>query len=101
VKHVVSVSLGSSKRDSTAQAVFLGEEFILERVGTDGDMQKAVQKIGELDGRVDAIGLGGIDLYLWLGEKRYVIRDAKKLKEAAKITPVVDGSGLNIPWKGK
>jgi len=34
-----------------------------------------------------------------LGEKRYVIRDAKKLKEAAKITPVVDGSGLNIPWK--
>jgi len=58
VKHVVSVSLGSSKRDSTAQAVFLGEEFILERVGTDGDMQKAVQKIGELDGRVDAIGLG-------------------------------------------
>jgi len=65
VKHVVSVSLGSSKRDSTAQAVFLGEEFILERVGTDGDMQKAVQKIGELDGRVDAIGLGGIDLYLW------------------------------------
>lgn len=94
MKHVVSVSLGSSKRDSTAQAVFLGEEFILERVGTDGDMQKAVQKIGELDGRVDAIGLGGIDLYLWLGEKRYVIRDAKKLKEAAKITPVVDGSGL-------
>jgi hypothetical protein len=63
-------------------------------VGTDGDMEKAAQNIGELDGKVDAIGLGGIDLYVWLGEKRYVIRDAKKLKEAAKRTPVVDGSGL-------
>jgi hypothetical protein len=72
----------------------LGEDFLLERIGTDGDMQKAIQKISELDGQVDAIGLGGIDLYLWLGKKRYVIRDAKKLKEAAKITPVVDGSGL-------
>jgi hypothetical protein len=94
VKHVVSVSLGSSKRDSSAQATFLGEEFLLERIGTDGDMDKAVDKISQLDGKVDAIGLGGIDLYLWLGKSRYVIRDAKKLKQAAKITPVVDGSGL-------
>jgi len=43
---------------------------------------------------VDAIGLGGIDLYLYANGRRYEIRDAKRLKEAVKKTPVVDGSGL-------
>ncbi len=48
----------------------------------------------ELDGKVDAIGLGGIDLYLYAGGRRYEIKDAKKLKEAVKKTPIADGSGL-------
>ncbi|NPV89068.1 quinate 5-dehydrogenase [Coprothermobacteraceae bacterium] len=94
MKHVVSVSIGSSKRDSRAEAEFLGESFLLERIGTDGNVQKAIEKIAELDGKVDAIGLGGIDLYLWLGKKRYLIKDAQKLAKAARKTPVVDGSGL-------
>ncbi len=93
-KRVVSVSLGSSRRDSVAELEVLGEKVVLERRGTDGDVQGALCLIRELDGRVDAIGLGGIDLYLVAGRKRYPIRDAKKLKEAAKKTPVVDGSGL-------
>ncbi|WP_038056562.1 hypothetical protein [Thermus amyloliquefaciens] len=93
-KHVVSVSLGGSRRDSRVQVELLGEEVVLERRGTDGDFRKALALIAELDGRVDAIGLGGIDLYLWAGGRRYTIRDAKGLKEAARKTPVVDGSGL-------
>jgi len=93
-KHVVSVSLGGSRRDSRVQVELLGEEVVLERRGTDGDFRKALALIAELDGRVDAIGLGGIDLYLWAGGRRYTIRDAKRLKEAARKTPVVDGSGL-------
>ncbi len=93
-KRVVSVSLGSSKRDHKAEVEVLGERFVLERIGTDGDFQKAIAKIAELDGRVDAIGLGGIDLYLIAAGRKYVIRDAKKLARAAQRTPVVDGSGL-------
>lgn len=93
-KRVVSVSLGSSRRDSVAEVEVLGEKVVLERRGTDGDFQGAICLIRELDGKVDAIGLGGIDLYLVAGGRRYVIRDAQKLKEAAKKTPVVDGSGL-------
>ena len=50
--------------------------------------------IGELDGEVDAIGLGGIDLYLVTAGKKFVVRDALKMAKAAFITPVVDGSGL-------
>lgn len=93
-KRVVSVSLGSSRRDSVVELELLGERVILERRGTDGDFQRALCLIAELDGQVEAIGLGGIDLYLWAGGRRYTIRDAQRLKDAARKTPVVDGSGL-------
>lgn len=94
MKHVVSVSLGSSKRNHRAQVKILGEDFIIERIGTDGDKKKAIELIKELDGKVSAFGLGGIDLYLWAGNRRYIIKDAAELAKAAKISPVVDGSGL-------
>jgi len=63
-------------------------------MGMDGSLDKAIAKIKELDGTVDAIGLGGIDVYLYAGKKRYAIRDGLRLLESAKRTPVVDGSGL-------
>lgn len=94
MKHVVSISLGSSKRDHKVEAEFLGEEFLIERIGTDGDMDRAIQLIRQLDGKVDAFGMGGIDLYLVAGGRRYAIREAKKIAAAAQITPIVDGSGL-------
>lgn len=115
-KSVVSISLGSSKRDHKAYAELLGKKFKIERIGTDGDIKKAIELLKQMDGKVDAFGLGGIDIYLGAGEKRYVIRDALKLKNAVLDTPVVDGSGIKntlerdvvevlnqagIPLKGK
>jgi hypothetical protein len=94
ILRVVSVSLGSSTRDHSVSAQLLNRAFCIERRGTDGDLKKAAQLIGELDGQVAAIGLGGIDLYLVAGGKRYVMRDAARLAAHAKSTPVVDGSGL-------
>ncbi len=94
MKRVVSVSIGSSKRDHYVETHILGERFIIERIGTDGSLEKAVNLIKQLDGKVDAIGMGGIDLYLWAGLRCYTIKDALALKNAAKITPIVDGSGL-------
>ena len=57
-------------------------------------MTKYAELIREFDGKVDAISLGGIDMYLYAGGKRYTIRDAAKLASNAKSTPIVDGSGL-------
>ncbi len=94
MKTVVSVSLGSSTRDHRAHATLLGEEFDISRVGTDGKLDAAIAKVKELDGHVDAIGLGGIDVYLYAGKHRYALRDGLRLLEAAKTTPAVDGSGL-------
>lgn len=91
---IVSVSLGSSSRDHTAAAHLLGRDFVLERRGTNGDLNRAREIVAELDGKVDAIGLGGIDLFLVAGARKYQVRDAAKLAAAAKKTPVVDGSGL-------
>jgi len=116
-KHVVSVSIGSSKRNSKAEVELagLGDRFILERIGTDGSWNKAIELVKELDGQVDAFGLGGADLYVYAGNRRYTFRDSKKLADAAKKTPMLDGSGLkhtlerravreleaSVGWKGK
>lgn len=94
MKRVVSVSLGSSKRDHKVLVELLGEKFEIARMGTDGDFNRAMDLLKKLDGQVDAIGLGGIDVYLFVRQKRYAIKDGLKLLEAVKVTPVVDGSGL-------
>ncbi len=94
MKHVVSVSLGSSKRNKRTEQEFLGEQFLVERIGTDGSMEKAIQLITELDGKVDAFGMGGIDLYVGCGRSKFMLKDAIPIARAAKKTPIVDGSGL-------
>lgn len=94
LKKVLSVSLGSSTRDHSVETEFLGEKFFIERIGTNGDMDKAIKIIQERDGLVDAFGLGGIDMYIYAAGKRYMFRDAARIAKAAKRTPVVDGSGL-------
>lgn len=93
-KHVVSVSLGSRHRDQSGELILLGETVHVSRQGTDGDLAAAEARIRELDGTVDAIGLGGIDRYLVVRGRRYEIQDAVRLARAAERTPVVDGSGL-------
>lgn len=94
MKTVVSVSLGSSKRDHQAQLTILGEEISMSRRGVDGQFKQAVALLEELDGKVDAIGLGGIDIYLKSRTQSYQLKDGVRLCQAVKQTPVVDGSGL-------
>lgn len=94
MKHVVSVSLGSSSRDKSQEAEFFGETFRIERVGVNGDLAAYARKLEELDGKVDAIGIGGMDVYLWAQGRRYAFREAKSLVRHLKHTPWVDGSGL-------
>ncbi|WP_180970028.1 quinate 5-dehydrogenase [Deinococcus planocerae] len=93
-KHVVSVSLGNSKRNAREEMSVLGQPFVLERIGTDGDARRAAALFQALDGRVDAFGLGGADLYVIADGRRYTFGNVRKLVSHAKITPVLDGSGL-------
>lgn len=94
MKHAISVSLGSSKRDKQVTIKFKDEEILVERFGTDGDVAKARQMYLDLDGKVDAFGVGGVDLYLRLNEREYPLRAALKLVEGVTKTPLCDGRGL-------
>ena len=94
MKQVVGISLGSSTRDHSAEVNLLGQSFLVRRIGTDGDMQKMIRFIRDNDGKVDAFGLGGMDLYIQAVNRRYTFRDAQRVAGAARITPILDGSGL-------
>lgn len=101
MKRVVGISLGSSRRDHRVQVELLGTPVEIRRQGTDGDLEKAVELVRQLDGQVDAFGMGGIDLYLQVRRRRYTLRDARRLLQAARKTPIVDGNGLKNslePW---
>ncbi|NMA94778.1 MAG: quinate 5-dehydrogenase [Clostridiales bacterium] len=92
MKRIVSVSIGSSSRDHRVIMDIGGVRFSIERIGTNGDIKKAIALIESLDGKVDAFGLGGIDLYLFgHGGRRYVLKSALPLVNAARQTPIFDG----------
>lgn len=91
---VVSVSIGSSTRDTDLLVEVMGRTVHIARRGTNGDLREARAAIAKLDGTVDAIGLGGIDLFLQVRGRRYYLRDAVRLARSARTTPVVCGAGL-------
>lgn len=94
MKRAVSVSLGSSKRDKAVEVELLGEKVSIERIGCDGDMEKAAHLYKELDGKVDAFGVGGADLGTLVDDKWYVLHSIKPMVRFVKKTPIVDGTGL-------
>jgi hypothetical protein len=49
----------------------------------------------ELDGKVDAFGVGGVDLSLRLEKREYPLRAALKLVKGVRKTPLCDGGGLS------
>lgn len=94
MKRAVSISIGSSKRNKVIEITLLGQRVSLERIGTDGDMEAAALKYKELDGVVDAFGVGGADLGLMVDDKWYPLYSVQPMVRYIKKTPVVDGTGL-------
>ncbi len=101
MKRAVSISIGSSKRNKAVEVELLGEKVSIERIGTDGDMEKAARLYQELDGKVDAFGVGGADLGLMVDEKWYRLYSVESMVRFIKQTPVVDGAGLKNTLENK
>ncbi|MBY9001700.1 MAG: quinate 5-dehydrogenase, partial [Candidatus Heimdallarchaeota archaeon] len=100
-KHVISISLGSSARDYKREYQLGNETILAERIGTNGDMKKYNELMLEYDGKIDAFGVGGADMYLRREDKRYEIRDVfKSLIKGVKQTPIVDGGGIKSTLEG-
>ena len=94
MKHAVSISLGSSKRDKRVEVTLLDQKVLIERIGTDGDMEAAAQLYKEMDGKVDAFGVGGTDLGILIAGKFYPLYSIHPMIRYVNLTPMVDGSGL-------
>jgi hypothetical protein len=101
MKRAVSISIGSSKRNKAVEVKLLGETVSIERIGTDGDMEAAALKYKELDGKVDAFGVGGADLGLMVDNKWYPLYSVQPMIRYVKQTPVVDGVGLKNTLENK
>lgn len=101
MKRAVSVSIGSSKRDKAVEVELLGEKVSIERIGTDGDMEKAARLYQEMDGKVDAFGVGGADLGVMVDGKWYPLYSVQPMVRFIKQTPVVDGAGLKNTLENK
>jgi hypothetical protein len=92
---VQSVSvLAHQNAIKSVEVELLGEKVVIERIGTDGDMEKAAQMYRDLDGKVDAFGVGGADLGVKVADKWYPLYSVQKMVRHIQKTPVVDGAGL-------
>ena len=92
MKRVLAIHIDEG--DETFVTSFLGEDIQLRWVGCGGDPERARKLIAELDGKVDAIGLDALPASLELGQRRREHELGATLKEAAHLTPIVDGSGI-------
>jgi len=96
VKQVISISLGASKDDYEFETEFLGQQFIVRRLGTDGSREKAAEKLLEYDKEADAIGIGGIKFPHAIASKFLTRKHDDKIDALGKRiqTPVTTGSAL-------
>ena len=94
MKTILSVSLGSPARDHAVSLRLLGEEVRIERRGVNGDMGRALDLYRAMDGKVDAFGVGGIEFELQGADRRYAWRDARRIREAVRMSKVGDGNGV-------
>jgi hypothetical protein len=86
--------VGGANRDHKVVVPLLDQQVEIERKGTDGDFDLAARLYEEWDGRVDAFGVGGVDLGVSLGDVHYPFHDAMRLVKGVTQTPYTDGGGL-------
>jgi hypothetical protein len=94
LKKVLSISLGSSTRDHTTEAEFLGQPFWLSRQGTDGDFERFLRLFRVYDGQMDALGVGGAEFYQLVNGRYYYWRQIKAVRRAVKVSRLADGNGI-------
>ncbi len=94
MKKALSISVGSTRRNHRVVVNLLGEDVEIERRGTDGDFEAAAELYREMDGKVDAFGVGGVDLGVTVFGVHYPLYDALRVVRHVKKTPYADGGGL-------
>ncbi len=94
MKNVVSISLGASSQDFKFNARFLGTRLAVQRLGTDGSTAKVARLLKHWAQQADAIGIGLTKDHYSVGTKRFIDKDAARLKGAVTQVPLTTGSRL-------
>ncbi len=94
MKKILSISMGSSSRDHSTVHEFLGEKCEISRKGYNADFDAALAAYKENDGKVDAFGIGGVEFYLGVADKRYYFREVKRIRAAIQKSKAGDGNGI-------
>lgn len=96
MKEIISISLGEKSKDYSFKTFFLGQDFQIRRYGFDGDIEKAANKMLELENSASAIGLGTIRFPFSDINQSKSIKDAETLKKISKTVrvPVTTGDTL-------
>lgn len=91
MKRVVSISLGSARRNYQCSTTLLGQSIQVQRIGVDGDWQRVAALLQHYDGAVDVISLEHTPAVVQVGKRHYPDAAVLALMEQARKTPVVDG----------
>jgi predicted amino acid dehydrogenase len=94
MKKVVTVTLGSSKRDFEFKTDFLGQSFSVRRMGADQDTGKAWELMRRQQATADAIGLGEISDHYQVGLRTVVNKETQRLTNVVTRVPVTTGATL-------
>jgi predicted amino acid dehydrogenase len=94
MKTVVGISMGAGDQDFEFAARFMGQQFNVHRLGTNGSMAKAVKLLKHWGRHADAIGLGVVKDSYTVGSQRYVEKDSARLKGVVTRIPVTTGGRL-------
>ena len=99
MKHVTSISLGSSEQDFAFTTTFLSQRMQVRRLGSNGSLAQALKLVraaaaGSPGPRTDALGLGLVMDSHRLGAQQAMAQDAARLRSAALRVPVTTGARL-------
>ncbi len=96
MKRVICISLGSSQYDFEFETEFLGQDFLVKRIGTDGDLRKAEALLVKWDTAADAFGIGSVKFPYTIGPRRLTENRLKTIERIGRRikTPVTTGAAL-------
>ena len=95
MKTIVNISLGPSKDDYDFNPRFMGIDFRVIRLGTDGSIDVAAELLQEWDTKADVIGLGSIQFPFTIGSNKTETPTKTLYQLGSKLqTPFTTGDSL-------
>jgi predicted amino acid dehydrogenase len=94
MKKVVTVTLGSSKKDFEFKTKFLGQDFSVRRFGADKDSSKAWELMRRQQANADAIALSDMPDHYHVGLRTVINKKSQHLMQVVTRVPVTTGASL-------